>query len=335
MDIEIDRAATQRLREFLDGIGVILGTPQRRENFALYALGLIGDGDRKSVEPIVARAGPSVGHMDAAHQRLLHFITDSAWDDYVVRRAAARYTLALLTKTAVPWAWIIDDTGFLKQGKHSVGVQRQYTGSAGKVTNCQIGVSLSVATPQTMFRSISNCTYQRVGPTIQPVAPKPRSPKRFSSRPNRSWLSQCCAARSLRICPAAPCSPTRAIPARNSERAVANSDSTMRCRSAPPHACGSSMRVVIGVATHYPRATSPCSWPRSTRFAATPGVKEPPHRCPHGLRSYASSQRLKTATNLAAAIVYGSSANGAMTTTSRATSTSPPISECRSCNSFN
>jgi SRSO17 transposase len=148
MDIEIDRAATQRLREFLDGIGMILGTPQRRENFARYALGLIGDGDRKSVEPIVARAGSSVGHMDAAHQRLLHFITDSAWDDHVVRLTAARYTLALLTKTAVPWAWIIDDTGFLKQGKHSVGVQRQYTGSAGKVTNCQIGVSLSVATPQ-------------------------------------------------------------------------------------------------------------------------------------------------------------------------------------------
>lgn len=148
MDIEIDRAATQRLHGFLDGIGAILGNPQRRENFARYALGLIGEGDRKSVEPIVARAGASVVHMDAAHQRLLHFITDSAWDDHAVRLAAARYALAATTQTALPWAWIIDDTGFLKQGKHSVGVQRQYTGSAGKVANCQIGVSLSIATPQ-------------------------------------------------------------------------------------------------------------------------------------------------------------------------------------------
>jgi SRSO17 transposase len=148
VDIEIDRAATGRLQSFLDGIGEILGNPQRRENFARYALGLIGEGDRKSVEPIVARAGASASHMDAAHQRLLHFITDSRWDDHAVRLAAARYALAEMTRLALPWAWIVDDTGFLKQGKHSVGVQRQYTGSAGKITNCQIGVSLSIATPQ-------------------------------------------------------------------------------------------------------------------------------------------------------------------------------------------
>lgn len=148
MDIKVDRTTEQRLHEFLEGIGDVLGTPQRRENFARYAMGLIGDGDRKSVEPIVARAGASVAHMDAAHQRLLHFLTDSAWDDHAVRLTAARYALEPMTRTALPWAWIVDDTGFLKQGKHSVGVQRQYTGSAGKITNCQVGVSLSIATPQ-------------------------------------------------------------------------------------------------------------------------------------------------------------------------------------------
>jgi SRSO17 transposase len=148
VDIEIDGASEQRLRDYLDGIGDILGTPQRRANFARYAFGLIGDGDRKSMEPIVARAGASVSHMDAAHQRMQEFITNSGWDDHAVRLAAARHALEPMTKTAVAWAWIVDDTGFLKQGKHSVGVQRQYTGSAGKVTNCQIGVSLSIATPQ-------------------------------------------------------------------------------------------------------------------------------------------------------------------------------------------
>jgi SRSO17 transposase len=63
-----------------------------------------------------------------------------------VRRVAAQYALKAMTGREPVEVWIVDDTGFLKQGKHSVGVQRQYTGSAGKVTNCQIGVSLSAAT---------------------------------------------------------------------------------------------------------------------------------------------------------------------------------------------
>ena len=69
------------------------------------------------------------------------FITDSTWDDREVRRAAARYALAEMTRIAQPWAWIVDDTGFLKQGTHSVGVQRQYTGSAGKACS-RSGVSI-------------------------------------------------------------------------------------------------------------------------------------------------------------------------------------------------
>jgi SRSO17 transposase len=135
-----------RLENFVERIGDVLGHSRRRASFATYALGLLAEGDRKSVEPIAARACGSVDGIDSAHQRLLHFLTDSDWSDEVVRLTAAQYALGIMSAKEPVESWIIDDTGFLKQGSHSVGVQRQYTGSAGKVTNCQIGVSLSVAT---------------------------------------------------------------------------------------------------------------------------------------------------------------------------------------------
>ncbi len=141
-----DRAAEKRLHEYLDEIGVILGNERRRASFATYVFGILGDGDRKSVEPIAARACADPEKIDAVHQRLLHFLVDSNWRDRDVRRAAADHIITALEEEEPIEAWVIDDTGFLKQGKHSVGVQRQYTGSAGKTTNCQIGVSLVVAT---------------------------------------------------------------------------------------------------------------------------------------------------------------------------------------------
>ena len=142
----MDAAAEQRLAKYFDQIGVELGSKSRRESFAVYAVGIFGDGERKSIEPIATRACTDPERADAVHQRLLHFAANSNWSDHGVRRSAAQYALGAITKAEPVEAWIIDDTGFLKQGTHSVGVQRQYTGSAGKVTNCQIGVSLTVAT---------------------------------------------------------------------------------------------------------------------------------------------------------------------------------------------
>lgn len=139
-------AGEQRLKSYLDRIGKVLRRDERRASFATYALGILGDGERKSVEPIAARACADPARTDAVHQRLLHFMVDSRWSDRDARREAASYALEAMTARDPVEVWIVDDTGFLKQGIHSVGVQRQYTGSAGKIANCQIGTSLTVAT---------------------------------------------------------------------------------------------------------------------------------------------------------------------------------------------
>ncbi len=145
METILDLDGQRRLVEYLTQIGDVLHYAKRRASFATYALGLLGDGERKSVEPIAARACADPDTTDAAHQRLLHFLTDSEWSDRDVRRIAAQYAISEMSPRAPIDSWIVDDSGWLKQGRHSVGVQRQYTGSAGKITNCQIGVSLTLA----------------------------------------------------------------------------------------------------------------------------------------------------------------------------------------------
>jgi SRSO17 transposase len=150
-----DRATERRLEDFLEArIGRHLRRREQKESFALYAHGILADGERKSVEPIAARATgagddgdekPGV-RCERMQARLLNFVRDSPWDDRSVRREAARYVIEALEEQEPVTTWIIDDTGFPKQGKHSVGVQRQYSGTLGKIGNCQIGVSLTIAT---------------------------------------------------------------------------------------------------------------------------------------------------------------------------------------------
>lgn len=142
---ELDSEAQGRLNEFLDQIGHLLRHERQRESFALYAAGLLGEGERKSVEPVAARACPDPARVNAMHHQLIHFLGSSPWKDAPVRRLGARYAVDEMERHDPIRTWIVDDTGFVKQGKHSPGVQRQYTGSAGKKANCQIGVSLVLA----------------------------------------------------------------------------------------------------------------------------------------------------------------------------------------------
>jgi SRSO17 transposase len=146
MGYEMDAGAQSRLAEYFSAIGEALNNKTRRASFATYAMGLLGSADRKSAEPIAATASADPEVCEPAHHRLLRFLRDSPWSDHDVRRVAARHAIEAMTLEEPIQTWTIDDTGFLKQGRHSVGVQRQYTGSAGKLANCQLGVSVSIAT---------------------------------------------------------------------------------------------------------------------------------------------------------------------------------------------
>jgi SRSO17 transposase len=134
-----------RLEDFFGRIDTHLKDTRKRESFAMYACGILGDGERKSAEPIAARSCADPEEVRNVHDKLLYFLGRSVWDDRAVRLEAARYAIEAIERRERITSWIVDDTGFLKQGNESVGVQRQYTGSAGKITNCQIGVSLAVA----------------------------------------------------------------------------------------------------------------------------------------------------------------------------------------------
>jgi SRSO17 transposase len=142
----MDADGERRLERYLDQLGGLVGNNHQRASFAMYAMGLLSESERKSIEPLAARFSVMPAHASAAHQRLHHFIANTEWSDHDVRLGAARYAIAAMEKRDPILAWVVDDTGFLKQGTHSVGVQRQYTGSAGKIANCQVGVSLSIAT---------------------------------------------------------------------------------------------------------------------------------------------------------------------------------------------
>ncbi len=112
-----------------------------------YLRGLMLPGERKSVEPMAARVHPQ--DVCSAHQSMHHLVADSEWSDAALLQAVSGEVLPALTRAhPAPYYWIIDDTGFRKYGRHSVGVARQYCGHLGKTENCQVAVSLSFATAE-------------------------------------------------------------------------------------------------------------------------------------------------------------------------------------------
>jgi SRSO17 transposase len=131
-----------RFAAYVEGLVSVIGHADRAGPLHDYCVGLMLPGERKSVEPMAAKTAPA--RTSAQHQSLLHFVGAAAWSDERVLSKVCAMVLPEIERHGPIEAWIIDDTGFPKQGSHSVGVARQYCGQLGKRDNCQVAVSLSI-----------------------------------------------------------------------------------------------------------------------------------------------------------------------------------------------
>jgi len=139
-----DRVTSEtRFTAYVDGLVSVIGHADRAGPLEDYCMGLLLPAERKSVEPMAAMTAPD--RTAAQHQKLLHFVGQAPWSDEALLAKVRETVLPSLDRHGPIEAWIIDDTGFPKKGRHSVGVARQYCGQLGKQDNCQVAVSLSIA----------------------------------------------------------------------------------------------------------------------------------------------------------------------------------------------
>jgi SRSO17 transposase len=143
MDLLASEASRLRFESYVEDVASVIGHADRVVPLHDYCTGLLLPGDRKSVEPMAALTAPA--RTAPKHQSLLHFVAQAPWSDRAVLTKVRQIALPAIEAHGPIEAWIFDDTGFPKKGRHSVGVARQYCGQLGKQDNCQTVVSLSVA----------------------------------------------------------------------------------------------------------------------------------------------------------------------------------------------
>jgi SRSO17 transposase len=142
-EADAEEQSDKRFLAFIDTLMPVLTHPAQEDSLRAYCTGLCLENGRKSMEPIAANLAPK--RTQAAHEALQNFITDAPWSADALLDSVRKYVLPHMIAQAPIQAWIIDDTGMPKKGKHSVGVAHQYCGQLGKQANCQVAVTLSVA----------------------------------------------------------------------------------------------------------------------------------------------------------------------------------------------
>jgi SRSO17 transposase len=143
----LDPAVLDRLRDYAALFAEDFPHAQPARWAGVYLQGLLLDGERKSIEPLARRITLPEGLTSKdPEQALQQFVSQSPWDEHaVLRHYRARMAQTFASPRGI---FVIDDTSFPKQGKHSVGVQRQYCGALGKKANCQVAVSAHYVSPQ-------------------------------------------------------------------------------------------------------------------------------------------------------------------------------------------
>jgi SRSO17 transposase len=137
-------AQAKRFAAYLHRLAQAAEHADRATPLKSYCTGLLLPGERKSVEPMAARLYPD--NVRQAHQSMHHIVADAAWGDEDLLEAVRAYAVPHMEQKGPIVAWVVDDTGFVKKGTHSVGVTRQYCGQVGKQENCRVAVSLSLST---------------------------------------------------------------------------------------------------------------------------------------------------------------------------------------------
>ena len=134
----------QRFAAYIEGLADAAGHADRQVPLKNYCTGLLLPGERKSVEPMAARLDHE--HVERMHQSLHHLVADAPWSDEAVLDRCLDFVIPVMLRRDPVVAWVVDDTGFPKKGRESVGVARQYCGQVGKQENCRVAVSLSMTT---------------------------------------------------------------------------------------------------------------------------------------------------------------------------------------------
>ena len=178
MNRKSEEKAEERFAAYVEGLASVIGHADRIGPLRDYCSGLMLPGERKSVEPMAAKTAPA--RTAAQHQSLLHFVGVAAWSDEKVLAKVREMVLPEIERQGPIEAWIIDDTGFPKKGKHSVGVKRQYCGQLGKQANCQVAVSLSIANHPPACRWPIACICRKTGPRMLRAGSKAGVPEDIS-----------------------------------------------------------------------------------------------------------------------------------------------------------